>query len=68
MKVKMLARIEGTRNAIRWPDAGTVLSLPDGEARDLIATGLAVAVDDEPREAPEPEKKVAPKPTTRRKG
>jgi hypothetical protein len=65
VKIKMLARIEGTRNAIRWPDAGTVLSLPDGEARDLIATGLAVAVEDE---APALEKKVAPKPTTRRKG
>lgn len=51
MKVRMLTRIEGTRNQVRWPDAGTVVDLPNGEATDLVSAGLAVPVVEEPRKA-----------------
>lgn len=40
----MSTRIEGTRNAVRWPEAGTVVDLPEGEATDLISQGLATPV------------------------
>lgn len=50
MKIKMLTRIEGTRNGVRWPEAGTVIELPDGEAADLCSTGLAEPVAEPPAE------------------
>lgn len=40
----MKTRIEGTRNAVRWPEAGGVVDLPDSEALDLVAAGLAEPV------------------------
>lgn len=66
MRIKMLTRIEGTRNAVRWPEAGTVVDLPEGEARDLISSGLAEAVAEEPPAKREPEKRPARKPETRK--
>lgn len=67
MKIKMLTRIAGSRNGVRWPDAGGAVDLPDGEARDLVAAGLAEpAKVDEPKVA-QPEKAVAPKATTRKR-
>lgn len=65
MKIRMLTRIEGTRNGVRWPEAGETVDLPDGEARDLIAAGLAKATS-EPK-VEQPEKAVAPKATTRKR-
>jgi hypothetical protein len=44
VKIRMKTRIEGTRNNVRWPEAGGVVDLPDGEARDLCAIGLAEPV------------------------
>lgn len=44
MRIKMLTRIEGTRNAVRWPEPGTVLDLPEGEAADLCSIGVAAPV------------------------
>jgi hypothetical protein len=44
VKIKMLARIEGTRNGVRWPEAGSVIDLPKGEAADLCSIGLAAPV------------------------
>lgn len=41
MKVRLRHRIAGTRNGQDWPPAGTVIDLPDGEAEDLVAAGLA---------------------------
>ncbi len=63
MKVRMKGRIEGTRNGVRWPEAGTVLDLPEGEARDLISIGLAAPVAAEPElaTAPAPEKRATKK-------
>ena len=48
MKVRMLTRIEGTRNGLRWPEAGTVVDLGDGEAVDLCSIGLAEPVAEAP--------------------
>jgi hypothetical protein len=45
MKVKMIASITGTRNGQDWPAAGETVDLPDAEARDLVAGGLAVELD-----------------------
>lgn len=42
----MKIRIAGSRNGVRWPVAGTVVDLPDGEAADLCAAGLAAPVAD----------------------
>lgn len=61
MKIEMKTRIEGTRNGVRWPEAGGVVDLPDGEAADLCAAGLA-----EPVVAEKPEKATAPKATARK--
>lgn len=51
MKVKMLTRIEGTRNGARWPVAGSVIDVTDAEAVGMIETGIAVPVKDEPERA-----------------
>ncbi len=61
MRVQMKATITGTRNGADWPAVGESVDLPDGEATDLIAAGLAV-----PAAAPEPEKAAAPKPRSKR--
>lgn len=41
MKVEMKIHITGSRNGVRWPQAGGVVDLPDNEARDLVDQGLA---------------------------
>lgn len=64
MKIRMKTRIEGSRNGVRWPAAGNVVDLPEGEAHDLIAAGLAEPVQAEPTKATaaKPEKRTAKKP------
>jgi len=42
-KVKMVARISGTRNGEDWPAPGEVADVPADEAAALIAAGLASA-------------------------
>lgn len=44
MLVQMRKQIGGFRNLEPWPAPGGVIDVPDGEARDLIAHGYAVAV------------------------
>jgi hypothetical protein len=61
MRVTMKATISGTRDGADWPAVGEVVHLPDAEAEDMIAAGLAV-----PAPAPEPEKATAPKPRSKR--
>jgi len=51
MKVEMKIKIAGSRNGVRWPEAGSVVDLPDGEAADLCAAGLAAPVVAEPEKA-----------------
>lgn len=60
MKLRMKTRIEGTRNGLRWPEAGGIVDLPEGEALDLLSEGLADRVIEEP-EAAKPQKATARK-------
>lgn len=41
MKIKMTGKVSGTRNGADWPEVGEVIDLPDHEALDLIAAGMA---------------------------
>lgn len=50
MKIRMKTHISGTRNGVRWPEAGAEVTLPDNEAADLCAQGLAEPVRDESAE------------------
>lgn len=45
MKVKLLTTITGTRNGDDWPPRGSVITLPDAEAVDLLNAGLAAPAD-----------------------
>lgn len=51
MKIRMKTHVAGSRNGERWPLAGGTKELPDGEAQDLIAAGLAEPVKAEPEKA-----------------
>lgn len=61
MKIEMKTLIQGSRNGVRWPDAGGVVDLPDNEAADLCSQGLAEPI----AEPAKPEKAVAKKPEKR---
>lgn len=65
MKLRMKTRIEGTRNGLRWPEAGGVVDLPEGEALDLLSEGLAERVEETP-EVAKPQKATARKAENRR--
>ena len=41
MLVKMNVTISGTRNGQAWPQRGETVELPDAEATELVAAGLA---------------------------
>jgi hypothetical protein len=43
MRIVMTQIVSGTRNGVEWPAVGERLTVPDDEADQLIATGLAVA-------------------------
>lgn len=55
----MKFRIEGTRNGVRWPEAGGVVDLPESEVNDLVAIGYADHVE-------EPETRKPQKATARK--
>ena len=44
--VIMAAQITGTRNGEDWPAPGKEIELPEGEANDLVRSGLAIDPDD----------------------
>lgn len=46
MNVRLTTQISGTRNGADWPIPGSVVDLPDAEAKDLIRAGQAVDADD----------------------
>ncbi|WP_371624050.1 hypothetical protein OG245_15165 [Streptomyces sp. NBC_01116] len=48
MRVRMKVTVSGTRNGEPWPEKGGTVNLPDDEAKQLIAAGLAGEPDDEP--------------------
>lgn len=71
MKVKMIVSITGTRDGQDWPAAGGSIDLPDAEASELIAAGLATQVDKktaavETAAIAAPENAAAPKPRARK--
>ena len=43
--VRLLVTLSGTRDGAEWPSAGSVVVIPGPEARDMVASGLAVVVD-----------------------
>lgn len=57
MKVRMRVTISGTRDGADWPAKGSVVTLPDAVAVDLLRANLA-----EPVGEPEPERAVAAAP------
>lgn len=63
MKVRMKTQITGSRNGVRWPAAGGEVDLPDNEAADLCAAGLA-----EPMVEDRVEKAVPSKRAEKRRG
>lgn len=50
MKVKMVARISGTRDGEDWPAPGQILECGDVEGAELIMNHLAVDPDAEDQE------------------
>ena len=49
MKIKLLMGFNTTRaDGTPWPPVGSVIDLPDTQARGLIANGHAIAVDTTP--------------------
>lgn len=62
--VRMLTYVSGGRHdGTSWPVAGTVLVLPEAEARDLIRAEIAVEVP-MPEKTPEPAPDPAPEPAS----
>lgn len=74
MKVRMKGDITGTRNGEPWPPVGGEIDLPDEEAANLCAAGMAVPVKEDKVETATPpaeeETRDEPesKPQTRRRG
>lgn len=47
MRVRLTTQVSGTRDGQNWPEPGTVVDLPDAEARALVSGGAAVKTDAE---------------------
>ncbi|MEU9888668.1 hypothetical protein [Sphaerisporangium sp. NPDC051011] len=71
MRVRMKAKISGTRDGKDWPDPEGEIDLPEDEAAQLCNIGMAVPVDEEPaapvdeepdEEPAAPEPAAAPQP------
>ncbi len=52
MKVRLNVQMSGTRDGVAWPAVGSVVELPEDEARDMLTSGTASAVNDS--DQPEP--------------
>jgi hypothetical protein len=52
MQVRMRISVSGTRDGKAWPSKGETIDLPDDEARNLVAIGVAAELDED--EQPEP--------------
>jgi hypothetical protein len=58
MKIRLRVDVSGTRNGVPWPPRGSVIDLPDDEAVQYCAGGMAIPVAE-----PEPvETAVDPEP------
>lgn len=49
MKVKLKVQLSGTRDGVSWPPVGTVVELPEDEARDMLTSGVAGPLDENDR-------------------
>lgn len=47
MRVRMKVTISGTRDGKPWPERGGTVDLPDDEAKQMVAAGLAEDDNDE---------------------
>jgi hypothetical protein len=47
MKVRLIANITGTRNGLDWPGYGSVVNLPEDEARAMVLAGSAITEEDD---------------------
>jgi hypothetical protein len=45
MKVKLKVQLSGTRDGVPWPAVGSVVELPDDEARSMLVSGTASPLD-----------------------
>lgn len=76
MKIRMQVQISGNRNGKAWPDKGGVIDLPEAEAAQLCAAGMAETVKGDTEKAvpakaetTEPEKPaVTEKPAPEKRG
>lgn len=66
MKVKLAMSLSGSRDGVPWPERGSVVDLPDGEARDMLASGVVVELDDETVQTPDETETVEPTDEDRR--
>ena len=41
MRIKLKVHLTGTRNGVEWPAYGEEIDLPDEEAADMVAAGMA---------------------------
>lgn len=46
MRVRLNVQLSGTRDGVAWPPVGSVVELPEDEARDMITSGTARPVND----------------------
>lgn len=60
MRIRMKVSVSGTRNGEPWPAKGGTVELPQDEAKNLVAIGLAVEADDEESGEPAEENAQAP--------
>jgi hypothetical protein len=44
MLIRLKVDVSGTRNGLEWPPRGSVIDLPDAEAAEYCASGMAVPV------------------------
>lgn len=60
MRVRMRVTISGTRNGKPWPPRGKSVDLPDSEAEQMVAGGLAERCDGDLPEQPREETATRP--------
>ncbi|AKN71232.1 hypothetical protein QR97_27890 [Streptomyces sp. PBH53] len=61
MRVRMKVTLSGTRDGEAWPPRGELVDLPDAEAADMVAAGLAEKPGED---APRVEEATAPEAET----
>lgn len=60
MRIRMKVSVSGTRDGESWPAKGGTIDLPEDEAKNLIATGIAAEDGDEGQGEPVEENAQAP--------